>query len=127
MCCLWIFISDGLSGDWQESFIYSEIRRRWRTLPRQGTRAFLELATRHALHSNNGSRFELELDRRNAPRGNTGSMVPPLFMMHKLVSTLINIKPSLFQIKGQGLSLSLSLPFTPSWGRINTSPYKPHR
>lgn len=39
-------------------------------------RPFLELATRHASHSNGGSRFELELDRRNAARGNAGSRVP---------------------------------------------------
>lgn len=48
----------------------------WRTLPWRGVRAFLELATRHASHSNGGSRFELELDRRNAARGNAGSRVP---------------------------------------------------
>lgn len=60
----------------QSVYLLLHLNTRWRTLPRRAVRAFLELATRHASHSNGGSRFELELDRRNAARGNAGSRVP---------------------------------------------------
>lgn len=98
--------------------ISSLLNTRWRTLPRRGERApfflfffsFLELATRHATHSNGGLAL-LSLNLTGGMRlvGTQARGCPPLFMAHRSVSALIIIKPSLLQIKGWPARAALPL------------------
>lgn len=72
--------------------------------------SFLELATRHATHSNGGLAL-LSLNLTGGMRlvGTQARGCPPLFMAHRSVSALIIIKPSLLQIKGWPARAALPL------------------